>query len=211
MADEMKRVAVLVSGGGTNLQALIDAGKRSDTPHAELAFVVSSRADAGAINRAGRAGIPVVVLARADYETSDAYDAALYAQLGENRVDVVVLAGFLPIVGPRVLSAYPRRIINIHPSLVPRHCGKGMYGLRVHESVLASGDRVTGATVHLVSDVTDGGEVLMRREVQVLPGDTPKTLQRRVMEQAEWKLLPEALEKLCSGAYEEESACETTY
>ncbi len=191
-----KRVAVLVSGGGTNLQALIDAGQGGRLPHAELALVVSSRADAFALRRAQDAGLPSEILARKAY-TPEAFDAALLALLRQNNIDVVVLAGFMTILGPTVLRAFAGRILNVHPSLIPAYCGAGFYGLRVHEAVLAAGETETGATVHLVTEVVDGGEILLQQRVAVQPGDTPETLQRRVMEQAEWQILPRALELVC--------------
>lgn len=204
MADQKKRVAVLVSGGGTNLQALIDAANRGETPHADIVLVVASRPGVFALERAEQAGIATAVVSKKDYEAADAYDKALGEVLAANRIDIVVLAGFLSIVGPRVLAAYPGRIINVHPSLIPQYCGGGMYGLKVHEAVLAAGETVTGATVHRVNEITDGGQILMQKQVAVQPGDTPETLQHRVMEQAEWVLLPQVLERLCRGDYEEE-------
>lgn len=199
----IKNVAVFVSGGGTNLQALIDAAARGELPHAKLALVVASRPGIGAIDRACAADIPVIVAAPKEYDTA-AYDAVLLDIAQRHGIDYIVLAGFLAILGPVLLAAYPRRIINIHPSLIPRHCGAGMYGLRVHRSVLNSGDTMTGATVHFVDEDVDSGEILAQKQVPVLPDDTPETLQQRVLEQAEWQLLPRIVEQLCRGDYEEE-------
>lgn len=196
----MKRVAVLVSGGGTNLQALINAAQTGQIPHAQLALVVASKPGIGALARAKAAGLPCVVVARRAYSTPAAFDAALLAALQKHAVELVVLAGFLCIVGPTVLAAYPGRIVNVHPSLIPAFCGNGFYGLRVHAAALARGVKITGATVHLVNEETDGGPILLQKAVAVLPGDTPESLQRRVMEQAEWQLLPKAVEMLCTDA-----------
>lgn len=202
MSDK-KRVAVLVSGGGTNLQALIDAENRGETPHAEIQLVVASRPGIGALVRAKEAGIESAVICRKGYDSAQEHDAALCRELKRHEIDVVVLAGYLSIIGPCVLSAWPGRILNVHPSLIPQYCGSEMYGLKVHEAVLAAGERVTGATVHLVDEQVDGGRVLMQKEVPVLADDTPETLQRRVMEQAEWRILPLVMEQLCRGDYEE--------
>lgn len=189
------RVAVLVSGGGTNLQALIHSRTAGQIPSARLVLVVSSKADAYALKRAEQAGIPARVLA-AGVDPS-AFDAALLALLQKHRVQLVVLAGFLPILGRQVLAAYSDRIINVHPSLIPSFCGTGYYGLRVHQAALARGVKLTGATVHLVNDIVDGGEILLQKSVPVLENDTPEILQQRVMEQAEWLLLPQAVELMC--------------
>ncbi|WP_406709547.1 phosphoribosylglycinamide formyltransferase [Trueperella pyogenes] len=178
-------VAVLCSGGGTNLQALIDAERAGAFPHAQIALVGVDR-DCYALERAGTVGIPTVTVTSAD----------LLAALEGVGIDVVVLAGFLAIVPPEVTRAYAGRIINIHPSLLPAYGGKGMYGLRVHEAVLAAGETRTGATVHLVTDEVDGGDILLQREVDVEPGDTPEALQVRVMHEAEWEILPQALAEL---------------
>lgn len=187
------RVAVLCSGGGTNLQALLDAAAAGRLPHAQLALVGADR-DCHALERAKKAGVPALRIAKTD----------LAAALEEARIDVVVLAGYLAIVPTEVTRAYAGRMINIHPSLLPAYGGPGMYGLRVHQAVLAAGESVTGATVHLVTDEVDGGPILSQAEVKVEPGDTPETLQARVMEQAEWRLLPRALadltQKLEEGA-----------
>ena len=196
----MKRVAVLVSGGGTNLQALIDASTAGFIPHAQLSLVVASRAGIGAMERARLAGIPNIVVAPKDFADRDAFDEALAAVLREFGIEVVVLAGYLTILGPRVLGAFSERIINVHPSLIPSFSGDGWYGLRPHRAALERGVKVTGATVHLVDEVTDGGRILAQKAVEIVEGDTPETLQQRVMQQAEWVLLPKVLEQLCDGS-----------
>lgn len=192
------RVAVLVSGGGTNLQALIDARESGLFKSGELALVVSSRADAFALERAKKAGIPALTVERVSFSTREAYEKELLYVLAKAEIDFIVLAGFLQILSAAFVSRYPDRIVNVHPSLIPAYCGKGFFGLKVHEAVLAAGETVTGATVHMVNEVPDGGRILMQKTVAVLPGDTPQTLQRRVMEQAEWVLLPQATELLCA-------------
>ena len=183
------RIAVLVSGGGTNLQALIDANLRSG----EIALVVSSRPGVYALERAAKAGIPSVVIAKKG-STQEAFEEKLRAALEEYRIDLIVLAGFLTILSEDFTRRYPRRILNIHPSLIPAFCGEGFYGLRVHEASLERGVKLTGATVHFVNEIPDGGEIILQKAVEVKDGDTPEILQRRVMEQAEWKLLPQAVE-----------------
>ncbi len=188
------RTAVFVSGGGTNLQALINARAVGQLPCAELSLVLSSRADAYALTRAEKSGIPTCVVTKARDMTADAYGEALLEKLRENRIELVVLAGFLTILPENVIKAYERRILNIHPSLIPSFCGKGYYGLRVHEEALKRGVKLTGATVHFVNEIPDGGEIIAQKAVAVEEGDTPETLQRRVMEQAEWLLLPKAVE-----------------
>ena len=190
----MVRAAVLVSGGGTNLQAIIDAKAAGKIPSAELALVIASNSKAYAITRAENAGIPAVVCGKKKDETIEAYGERLLTVLRENNIDVAVLAGFLTILPENVIQAYDHRIINIHPSLIPSFCGEGFYGLRVHEAALSKGVKVTGATVHFVNEIPDGGDIIAQMAVDVLPGDTPEILQRRVMEQAEWLLLPQALE-----------------
>lgn len=194
----MLRIAVLVSGGGTNLQALLDAKARGEIPHGEFVRVIASRPDAYALTRAASAGIEGVVISRKSFADLAAYDAAILASLQECGAYLVVLAGFLSILGPTVIHAYRDRIINIHPALIPSFCGKGYYGLRVHEAALERGVKVTGATVHLVNEIPDGGRILMQKAVEVKDGDTPEILQRRVMEQAEWILLPRAVEEQCA-------------
>ncbi len=189
------RVAVLVSGGGTNLQAIIDAAARGEIPHGELALVVSNNRRAYALERAKEAGIPAVALSKKKLGgTQEAFEDALNAALTDNRIDLIVLAGFLSILSARFTSAWDGRIINVHPSLIPSFCGEGMYGLKVHESALAYGVKVTGATVHYVNEIPDGGKIIAQRAVYIEEGDTPEVLQRRVMEQAEWKILPASVE-----------------
>ena len=192
----MVRAAVLVSGGGTNLQAIIDAKRAGKIPSAELALVVASNASAYALTRAENAGIAHTVLHKEKGEAPENYGERLLTLLRENAIDVVVLAGFLTILPENVIHAYDHRILNIHPSLIPSFCGDGFYGLHVHEAALKRGVKVTGATVHFVNEITDGGDIIAQKAVEVLPGDTPETLQRRVMEQAEWILLPQALEQV---------------
>ena len=192
----MVRAAVLVSGGGTNLQAIIDAKRAGKIPSAELALVVASNASAYALTRAENAGIAHTVLRKEKGEAPENYGERLLTLLRENAIDVVVLAGFLTILPENVIHAYDHRILNIHPSLIPSFCGDGFYGLRVHEAALKRGVKVTGATVHFVNEITDGGDIIAQKAVEVLPGDTPEILQRRVMEQAEWILLPQALEQV---------------
>ena len=184
------RTAVLVSGGGTNLQALIDTAARGEMPSVELALVVSNSAGAFALERAKRAGI------RAEYLEKLGFEERLEALLREEGIGLIVLAGFLRILSEDFTRRWAGRIINIHPSLIPSFCGAGFYGLRVHEAALERGVKVTGATVHFVNEIPDGGEIIAQRAVEVLPGDTPETLQRRVMEQAEWIILPQAAEKV---------------
>ena len=192
----MVRAAVLVSGGGTNLQAIIDAKRTGKIPSAELALVVASNASAYALTRAENAGIAHAVLRKEKGEAPADYGERLLTLLRENAIDVVVLAGFLTILPENVIRAFDHRILNIHPSLIPSFCGDGFYGLHVHEAALKRGVKVTGATVHFVNEITDGGDIIAQKAVEVLPGDTPETLQRRVMEQAEWILLPQALEQV---------------
>ena len=192
----MVRAAVLVSGGGTNLQAIIDAKRAGKIPSAELALVVASNASAYALTRAENAGIAHAVLHKEKGEAPADYGERLLTLLRENAIDVVVLAGFLTILPENVIHAYDHRILNIHPSLIPSFCGDGFYGLHVHEAALKRGVKVTGATLHFVNEITDGGDIIAQKAGEVLPGDTPETLQRRVMEQAEWILLPQALEQV---------------
>ena len=186
------KVAVLISGGGTNLQAIIDRLAAGELPHVELALVVSSRKNAGGLDRAERAGIKHVYIGKENFEQE------LIELLDEHEIDIIVLAGFLKILSSDFVSRYPDRIINVHPSLIPSFCGDGFYGLRVHEAALSYGVKVTGATVHFVNEVTDGGKIIAQRAVDVKDGDTPEILQRRVMEEAEWKLLPAAVEKVAA-------------
>lgn len=193
----MVKIAVLVSGGGTNLQALIDRQQAGELGCGQIHLVISSRADAYALQRAQAAGIETVVVIKKECGSAQAFDHRLVQELQSRGIELVVLAGFLSILGKEVIEAYPNRIINVHPSLIPSFCGDGFYGLRVHEAALEYGVKVTGATVHFVNEVTDGGSIILQKAVDVLPGDTPETLQRRVMEQAEWELLPRAAAMLC--------------
>ena len=192
----MRNIAVMVSGGGTNLQALIDAEKAGKIPHGKITLVVASNDSAYALERAKNNGIEAVVVKRKAYENQDAFDDAIVETLHAHHIDMVVLAGYLSILGETVIQAYRDRIINIHPSLIPSFCGKGFYGLKVHEAALARGVKVTGATVHLVNEIPDGGRILKQKAVYIEDDDTAETLQRRVMEQAEWILLPEACEDI---------------
>lgn len=194
----MKRVAVLVSGGGTNLQALLESEARGENPNGKIVLVVASKPGVYALERAANFGVESAVVARKEYADSEAFDSALLQTLQSHRIDVVVLAGFLSVLGPRVIEAYRNRILNVHPSLIPSFCGPGFYGLRVHEAALARGVKVTGATVHLVNEECDGGPILLQKAVAVQPGDTPEVLQKRVMVEAEWKLLPQALAMVCN-------------
>lgn len=202
----MLNIAVLVSGGGTNLQALIDAQGRGELPNGKIALVLASKPGVYALERAAKAGIPSDVLVRRDFPTQDAYDEALIGRLEAARIDLIVLAGFLTIISEKVVSRFENRIINVHPSLIPSFCGEGYYGLRVHEEALRRGVKVTGATVHFVNNVCDGGPIILQRAVEVQEGDTPELLQRRVMEQAEWKLLPKAAALFCEGRLAVEGA-----
>ncbi len=194
----MKRIAVLVSGGGTNLQAILESERRGETPNGQVALVVASKPGVYALTRAEQFGVPTAVVARRDYADSEAFDAALLDVLAGHNIDLVVLAGFLSVLGPSVIAAYPNRILNVHPSLIPSFCGPGFYGLRVHEAALARGVKVTGATVHFVNEECDGGPILLQKAVDIQPGDTPETLQKRVMVEAEWKLLPKAIAMVCN-------------
>ena len=188
------RIAVLVSGGGTNLQALIDAAARGELPHGALSIVVSNNENAYALERAKNAGIPTALCVRAKGESRADFEARLAAILEAHDIDMLVLAGFMAILSEDFVKRYPDRIINVHPSLIPSFCGEGFYGLRVHRAALDYGVKVTGATVHYVNEIPDGGRIIAQKAVDILPGDTPETLQRRVMEQAEWVLLPKAAE-----------------
>jgi phosphoribosylglycinamide formyltransferase-1 len=201
------RIAVLVSGGGTNLQALIDAWKAGRLETGEIALVVASKPGIYALQRAADNAIPSVTIERARYAPDmDAYDAAMLDALTRYHIDLVVLAGFLTILGPKVLAAFDRRIINVHPALIPAFSGKGFYGLHVHKAALDYGVKITGATVHYVNGEIDGGEIIMQKAVDVLADDTPETLQRRVMEEAEWDILPRAVAMLCRGDTPQDSA-----
>ena len=198
MAENKVRIAVLVSGGGTNLQAIIDSQQNGALHSGEVALVVSNNPGAFALTRAQRANIPTVTLTRRECGGAREFEARLTEVLEESGVELIVLAGFMTILSPAFTARYDRRIINVHPSLIPSFCGEGFYGLKVHEAALRKGVKVTGATVHFVNEIPDGGEILLQKAVPVEPGDTPETLQRRVMEQAEWQLLPAAAEMVCA-------------
>ena len=191
----MINIAVLVSGGGTNLQALIDA-QGNVLQHGKIKLVISSKPDVYALQRAKNAGINHCVIAKRDYVSQEEFSHTLLNKLQEYQIDMIVLAGYLSILDETIIRAYPNRIINIHPSLIPSFCGKGYYGLKVHEAALAYGVKVTGATVHFVNEIPDGGKILLQKAVDILPFDTPETLQQRVMEEAEWILLPQATEMI---------------
>ncbi len=191
------RIAVLVSGGGTNLQAILDAAGRGELSDGEVTLVISDRAGAYALERATMAGIPSVEINKKACGGQKAFEEKLLAALEENRTDLIVLAGFLSILTEDFTARYPRRIINVHPSLIPSFCGAGYYGLKVHEAALGRGVKVTGATVHFVNEIPDGGEIIAQKAVRIESGDTPEILQRRVMEQAEWVILPQSVEKIC--------------
>lgn len=198
----LTRIAVLVSGGGTNLQALLDAQGAGKLLHGQIVLVVSDVPGAYALQRAEKAGVPALTLPRRQLGNEE-FERQLSGLLGEHQVDMIVLAGFLGILSGGFTARWPRRILNIHPSLIPSFCGRGMYGLKVHQAALDYGVKVTGATVHYVNEIPDGGEILLQKAVEVLPGDTPETLQRRVMEQAEWLLLPRAAELVARRINEE--------
>ena len=195
------RIAVFVSGGGTNLEALLCAQERGEIPHGEIVLVCASNTSAYALTRAANHGVTGVAVPRKG-STQEDFEAGLSAQLAEHKIDVIVLAGFLSILSEDFVKQWPDRIINVHPALIPSFCGKGMYGLKVHEAALEKGVKVTGATVHLVNEIPDGGRILLQKAVDILPEDTAETLQRRVMEQAEWILLPQATELLCKQLIE---------
>ncbi|MDY3930929.1 MAG: phosphoribosylglycinamide formyltransferase [Erysipelotrichaceae bacterium] len=202
----MTKIAVLVSGGGTNLQALLNAEKDGKIPYGQIVLVVSSRPDAYALRRAEKCSKKTAVIRRKDYASAEDYDQAMLSLLKDNGIEEVILAGFLSILGQRVIAAYPKRIINIHPSLIPSFCGKGYYGLHVHEAALNRGVKVTGATVHYVNEIPDGGQIIAQKAVEILPGDTPEVLQKRVMEQAEWILLPKAAADLAERIEKEKKS-----
>ena len=194
-----KRIAVLVSGGGTNLQALLDAEAAGKIPHGEIALVISNNPGAYALERARLAGIPGAVITKKECGSQEAFEDRIQAVLERNGTDLIILAGFMCILSERFTSRWPKRILNVHPSLIPSFCGEGFYGLKVHEEALRYGVKVTGATVHFVNEIPDGGKIIAQKAVCVEEGDTPEILQRRVMEQAEWIILPEAVEKVCAS------------
>ncbi len=192
--EKKAKIAVMVSGGGTNLQAILDAEKSGILCSGKVSLVLSNKASAYALERAKNAQVETAVILRKDYATQREYEDAMIAHFTEKEIDLIVMAGFMSILSPHFTDTYPKRIINVHPSLIPSFCGEGFYGLRVHRAALDYGVKVTGATVHFVNEIPDGGEIIAQKAVEILPGDTPETLQRRVMEQAEWILLPQALE-----------------
>lgn len=192
------KIAVLVSGGGTNLQALIDAQKSGVIKSGEIKLVISNKAGAYALHRAKANGIKTAVITMADSKSREDFEESLISMLQSNGIDLIVLAGFLSILSPKFVKTFEKRIINVHPSLIPSFCGEGFYGLRVHEAALKKGVKVTGATVHFVNEIPDGGEIIMQKAVSVHEGDTPEKLQKRVMRLAEWKILPAAAEKVCA-------------
>ena len=194
---QQKKIAVLVSGGGTNLQALIDAEKRGELGNGKITLVIASKPGVYALERAANAGIEGRVLARKDYDSIAAYSKALADEMTAAGIDLVVLAGFLTIIDEQVYEAFPNKILNVHPALIPSFCGKGFYGLHVHEAALAKGVKVSGATVHIVTPECDAGPIVLQKAVEVKQDDTPEVLQRRIMEEAEWKILPEAVRLFC--------------
>lgn len=194
----MLNIGVLVSGGGTNLQALIDAQNSGVVKSGKIVTVVSNKPGVYALERAEKAGIDNCVISRSEYASKEDFDTALCEYMQRMKVDIVVLAGFLAILGDNFLSVYKDRIINVHPSLIPSFCGDGFYGLKVHSAALDYGVKVTGATVHFVNEVTDGGKIILQKAVEIQEGDTPESLQKRVMEEAEWVILPQAVEKVCA-------------
>ena len=193
-----QNIAVLVSGGGTNLQALLDAERDGQIPHGTIRLVISNRPGVRALERAAERNVDHMTVVRKDFDSQSAFENAMQAALEDHAIDLIVLAGFLAILSRDFTDRWKKRIINIHPSLIPSFCGPGFYGLRVHEAALARGVKITGATVHYVNEIPDGGEIILQKAVHVLPGDTPEVLQRRVMEEAEWLLLPRAAEQVCS-------------
>ncbi|MCM1226283.1 MAG: phosphoribosylglycinamide formyltransferase [Clostridium sp.] len=199
---DLKRIVVLVSGGGTNLQALIDAQKSGIIKNGKISCVISSRDDAYALVRAKENDIPARVIPRREFESSYSYSDAVLSALIEEKADLVVLAGFMTILGEQIIKAFPYRIINVHPALIPSFCGQGYYGLKVHESALNYGVKVSGATVHFVNEEADAGAIILQKAVNVENGDTPESLQKRIMEQAEWKILPEAVSLFCQDKIE---------
>lgn len=198
------KIAVLVSGGGTNLQALLDAEQSGILTSGRITLVISDKENAYALTRAANAGVRTETVTKRDYPDKKAFEARLVSLLTDAGIDLIILAGFMRILSADFTSRYPKRILNVHPALIPSFCGEGFYGLRVHEAALRKGVKVTGATVHFVNEIPDGGEILLQKAVDVLPGDTPETLQRRVMEQAEWILLPKAAELVSRAIAENE-------
>lgn len=203
MEQKIANIAVLVSGGGTNLQAILDAQSRADIHSGKVSLVVSNRADAYALQRAANAGVPSVTVLKKQCAGQEDFEQRIMDELDRRNIDLIVLAGFMSILSQRFTSHYERRIINVHPALIPSFCGAGFYGLKVHEAALAKGVKVTGATVHFVNELPDEGEIIQQKAVRVYPGDTPERLQKRVMRQAEWKILPAAVETLCAQIVKE--------
>lgn len=199
MNTDKLNIAVLVSGGGTNLQALIDAQKSGIIKSGRIRLVISNKDGAYALERAKNAGIETYTVLKKNFYGQQGFESELIRILDENKIDLIVLAGFMSILSENFTSHYQNKILNVHPSLIPSFCGEGFYGLHVHEAVLKKGVKVTGATVHIVNEIPDGGPIVMQRAVEVRDGDTPEALQKRVMEQAEWKILPESVELMCSG------------
>ena len=195
-SNNIAKTAVLVSGGGTNLQAIIDAKNNGKIPNAEISLVVSNNPSAYAITRAQNASIPVEVVTKKDFATREEFEKKIISVLDDNNIDFIVLAGFMSILSEEFVKHYERRIINVHPSLIPSFCGQGFYGLKVHEAALKYGVKVTGATVHYVNEIPDGGEIILQKSVKIRKNDTPEALQRRVMEEAEWKILPQAVNEV---------------
>ena len=198
MSKEKKNIAVFVSGGGTNLQALIDAEQHGVIKSGTISLVISNNSDAFALTRAKTAGIPTVVITKKDCGSQEAFEDKLIKTVKAARIDLIVLAGFMSILSENFTSLFDHRIINVHPSLIPSFCGKGFYGIKVHEAALARGVKLTGATVHFVNEIPDGGEIIMQKAVAILPTDTAESLQKRVMRLAEWRILPAAVEKVCA-------------
>ena len=198
MQENQAKIAVLVSGGGTNLQALIDSQKSGVLKSGRIVLVISNNPAAYALERARDAGIDSLVVGKKECGSQEAFEDQIINALEEYEIDVIVLAGFMSILSERFTSRYPRRIINVHPSLIPSFCGKGFYGLKVHEAALKQGVKVTGATVHFVNEIPDGGEIIMQKAVSIRKNDTPESLQKRVMRTAEWKILPLSVEKVCA-------------
>ena len=198
MQKNIARIAVLVSGGGTNLQALIDSQSKGDLKSGKIELVISNNPEAYALERAREAKIATLIVTKKECGSQEAFEARMIAALEESGIDIIVLAGFMSILSEGFTSRYPKRIINVHPSLIPSFCGKGFYGLRVHEAALEKGVKVTGATVHFVNEIPDGGEIIMQKAVSIRKNDTPESLQKRVMRIAEWKILPAAVEKVCA-------------
>ncbi|MBQ9937046.1 MAG: phosphoribosylglycinamide formyltransferase [Oscillospiraceae bacterium] len=197
------KVAVLVSGGGTNLQALLDSQKSGVIKSGEISLVISNKEDAYALTRAKNAGVKTAVVVKKDFPSTECFENEILRILEENKIEVIVLAGFMCILSESFVKKYPKRIINVHPSLIPSFCGEGFYGLRVHKAALDYGVKVTGATVHFVNEIADGGEIIMQKAVEIEKGDTPEILQKRVMQNAEWIILPKALQSVCKNILED--------